>query len=54
MNTKIDVGSIVMAKVVDMNENKRDVRRRRVIKEVMVYVKAVVGNKKLLFKFEGG
>ena len=48
MNTKIDVGSIVKVKVVDMNEKTGGVRRRRVIKEMVVCVQAAVGNKKFL------
>ena len=54
MNKNIDVGFIVKDKVVGMCENKRGVRRRRVIKDMVVCVQAVVGNNNFLIKFEGG
>ena len=54
MNKNIDVGFIVKAKVVNMCENKRGVRRRRVIKDMVVCVQAFVGNNNFLIKFEGG
>ena len=46
----IRVGYVV--KVGDMEENTREVRTRWMMKDVVVYVQAVVGNKKLVVKFE--
>ena len=45
-------GSVVKAKVGELDEITRDGRIRRMRKEVMGCVKAVVGKNKFLFKFE--
>ena len=46
--TEIGVGSIVKAKVGEIEYNTREVRNMGTSKEVMVCVHAVVGNNKLL------
>ena len=43
--TKIGMGSVVKAKVGEMEENKREVRIRIIRKEMVVCVQAVVGKK---------
>ena len=46
------MGYVVKTKVVDMDENTRNGRIRRIRKEVVGCVQAVLGKKKLLVKFE--
>ena len=50
----IGLGSVVKAKVVDMEDNIREGKIRRMWKEVAGCIQAVLGNKKLLFQFEDG
>ena len=52
--TKIKMGSSVTAKIGDMEENNMDVSSRRMRKEVLGCGHDVVGNNKLLVKFEDG
>ena len=52
--TKIGVGSVVKAKVGELENIKREVRSSRMRKEVVGYVHSVVGKKKFLFQFEDG
>ena len=54
IKTKIGVGSVVKAKVGDMEEEKGDGRSRRMRKEVVGCVQAVVCNKRCLVQFEYG
>ena len=49
---QIGVGSVVKAKVGEMEENTREGRIRRMRKELMGCVQAVVGKKKLLVQFK--
>ena len=51
---KIVVGSVVTAKVGEMENNKREGRIRRTRNEVVGCVKAVVGNKNYQIQFEDG
>ena len=51
---KIGVGSIVKAKVGELEKTTSEGRSRRIIKELMVCVHSVVGKKKLLIQFEDG
>ena len=37
-----------------MQENKREVRNRRMMKDVVVYFQDVLGNKNFVVKFEDG
>ena len=48
---KIRVGSVVKAKVGEMEENKREGRSRRMRKEVVGFFRAVVGGNKFLVQF---
>ena len=48
------MGSNVKAKVVDMEERIRELRTRRMRKEVVECVKDVVGKKKFFVQFEDG
>ena len=50
----IGVGSIVKAKVGNMEDNTREARTRRKRKYVVGCVHAVVWNKKFLLQFEDG
>ena len=43
--TKIRVGSVVKSKVGELDKIKREVRSKRMRKEVVGYVQSVVGNK---------
>ena len=52
--TKIGVGSVVNAKVGDLNKITREGRSRRMRKEVVTYVHSVVGKNNFLFQFEYG
>ena len=52
IKTKIRVGSDVKTKVRDMEENTREVRTRRMRKEVVGCVHAVAGKKNFLVQFE--
>ena len=52
--TKIRVGSIVKAKVIELEKTTREGRIRRTSKYVVGYVQSVVGKKKFIFKFEDG
>ena len=52
--TKIGVGSVVNAKVGDLNKITREGRSRRTRKEVVECVHIVVGKKKFLVQFEYG
>ena len=52
--TRIGVGSVVKAKVGEMEDNTREERSRRVSKEVVGCVQSVVGKKILLVQFEDG
>ena len=54
IKTKIGVGSVVKAKVGDMEENTREGRNSRIRKEVVGCVQDVVGNKKFLVQFGYG
>ena len=53
-NTKVDVGTLVTAKVREMEEKTRDGRSRRTRKEAVGCVEAMVGNKKFLVRFKDG
>ena len=48
------MGSIVKAMVRELENITRELRIRRMSKEVMVFVQAVVGKKKFLVQFEDG
>ena len=50
--TNNEVGSVVKAKVGEMEENTREGRIRRMRKEMMGCVQAVVGKKKLVVQFK--
>ena len=50
----IGVGSVVQAKVGEMDDKKREGRTRMTRKEVVVCVQSVVGKKKFLVLFEDG
>ena len=52
--TKIGVGSIVKAKVGDLEKIKREGRSRRMSKEVVGYAQAMAGKNKFLVKFKDG
>ena len=52
--TKIGVGSVVKAKVGELEKITRGGRSRRMRKEVVVCVQDVAGKKKFLFQFEDG
>ena len=52
--TKIGVGSVVKAKVGELEKITREGRIRRMRKEVVVCVQSVVGKKKFLVLFEYG
>ena len=52
--TKIGVGSVVKAKVGELENITREGRSRRMRKEVVGCVQRVVGKNKLLFLFEYG
>ena len=52
IKTKIGVGSVVKAKVGEMEENTRERRIRSMRKELMGRVQAVVEKKKLLVQFK--
>ena len=52
IRTKSRVGSIVKAKVGEMEDNKRKAGIRSMIKEVVGCVQAVAGNNKFLVQFE--
>ena len=52
--TKIRVGSIVKAKVIELENTTREGRIRRRSKYVVGYVQSVVGKKKFIVKFEDG
>ena len=52
--TRIGVGSVVKAKVGEMEDNTREERSRRVSKEVVGCVQRVVGKKRFLVQFEDG
>ena len=52
IKTKIGVGSVVKAKVGEMEENTREGRIRRMRKELMGRVQAVVEKKKILVQFK--
>ena len=54
IKTKVGVGSVVKAKVEDMEENTRKGRIRRTGKEVVGCVQDVVGEKEFLVQFEDG
>ena len=54
IKTNIGVGSIVKGKVGEMEDTTREVRIRRMRKEVMGCVQAVVGKKIFLVQFENG
>ena len=51
---KIWVGSLIKAKVGNMEENTREGRSRRMSKDVVGCVHSVVGKKKFLVQFEDG
>ena len=51
---KIVVGSLVKEKVRNMEENKREVRDRRISKYVVGCIQTVVGKKKFLVQFQYG
>ena len=50
--TKIGVGSVVKSKVGELEKITREVRIRRMRKEVVGCVQSVVGKKKFLVKFK--
>ena len=52
--TKIGVGSVVKAKVGELEKITREERSRRIRKEVVGCVQSVVGKNKLLVLFEDG
>ena len=52
IKTNIGMGSVVKAKVGDMEENTREGRIRRIRKVLMGCVQAVVGKKKLVVQFK--
>ena len=52
--TKIGVGSVVKAKVRDLEKIAREGRSRRTRKEVVGYVQAVAGKKKFLVQLKDG
>ena len=52
IKTKIGVGSLVKAKVINMEEITREGRRSMTRKDVVGCVQAVVGKKKFLVQFE--
>ena len=52
IKTNIEVGSVVLVKVGDMEENIREWRIRRMRKELMGCVQSVVGKKKLVVQFK--
>ena len=52
--TKIGVGSVVKAKVGELEKITRKGRSRRMRKEVVVCVQSLVGKKKFLVQFEDG
>ena len=54
IKTKIEVGYVVKAKVVDMEDKTREGRTRSMRKEVLGCVQAVVGKKKFLVTFKNG
>ena len=54
INTKIMVGSVVKAKVGELEKITRKGRSRRTRKEVVGCVQSVVGNNKFLVLFEDG
>ena len=51
---KIGVGYLVKTKFGNMKVNKREGRRRRTRKEVVLFVQDVVGKNNFLVKFEYG
>ena len=51
---KIGVGSVVTESCGEMDEKTREERIRRAGNKVVVYVKDVVGGKKLLVQYEDG
>ena len=54
IKTKIGVGSIVKAKVRNMEEKTREGRSRRTRKEATCCIHAMVGKKKFVVQFEDG
>ena len=52
IKTKIGVGSLVKAKVGNMEDNKSEGIIRRIRKDVVGYVQYVVGKKNFLVQFE--
>ena len=54
IKTKIGVGSLIKAKVGNMEENTREGRSRMTRKEVVGCVQSVMGKKKFLVQFEDG
>ena len=54
IKTIIGVGSVVKAKVGDMEENIREGRTRRIRKEMVGYLQSMVGNNRFLFQFKDG
>ena len=54
INKKIGVGSVVKAKVGELEKITRDGRSRRMRKEVVGCVQSVVGKKKFLVLFKDG
>ena len=54
IKTKIGVGSVVKAKVREIEENTREGRSRRMRKEVVGCVQDVVGKKRFLVQFGDG
>ena len=52
--TKIEVGSVVKAKVGDLEKILREGRSRRMRKEVVGCIESVAGKKNFLVKFEYG
>ena len=54
IKTKIGAGSVVKENFGDIEENTREGRSRRIMKEVMGCVQSVVRKKKILVQFENG
>ena len=52
IKTNIKVGSIMKAKIGEMEDNTREGKSRRMRKLVVVCVQAMVGEKKFLVQFE--
>ena len=54
IKTKVGVGSVVKAKVGNMEEKIREGRSRRTRRNLVGRVQSVVGKNKFLFQFEDG